>query len=340
MKRISFARVSTAAWGKIKRFEHVLLLLSLVLASSCINISHKTSGSSIEGTARSASDAPSDQREIVIAYFGGFNSCGSAENPSGLYAWDRFQQLRAAYARSGTLVHFVASCYYGTTSDTILWQSSRLSEYYAVPWDHPNASGQVFDEVTRLTKMFKLPLFIIGHSYGGWLATNFAAQAFARYGAEDGSKIIQGLFTIDPISPYHCGQASYASTVLQWASPGATLARMITGEGPCEQAPPQITHADDRLYPGDVPNIIAGRIQNYVKRGTKVWVNFYQDRDFLHSSAIESLDGMPINRRVVYTNVPMPGFNSAPHVAIHRDAEVWSTIVSKINEARSAGFSR
>lgn len=310
-----------------------LLGLCLILPMGCSNFRNSNSSK-----VNSESAIERSKTEIVIAYFGGFNSCGAPQNPTGLFALDRFLQLKNALTVSGLQVHTITSCYRGVDSNHIVWQSSLQPDFYSVAWDDPGAEGQLFDEVVLLTENFRRPLFVIGHSYGGWLSTNLAAHLTAKYGLDEASKVIEALITIDPISPYHCNQATYAGTVLQWASPGATLARVILGPGDCERAPIQITQADRRIYPKDIVNIIPGRVRNYVKNSTKRWLNFFQERDFLHSSAIASSDGIPENRLVSYTNVPMPGTNEAPHNAIHRDAEVWTGIHIKMREARNAGY--
>ena len=315
-------------------FGAKIFLLSAFLANGATIASCSRPPNTLSHSQEAA--ATRSKTEVVLVYFGGFNSCGDAANPTGLAGMAQFEAVKASLVAAGKSVQQMISCYRGMDSNLIVWQSSLQADFYSVNWNDPAQNGQLFDEVVHMTDHFRRPLIVIGHSYGGWLATNFAAHLTTKYEFDRASNPIENLITIDPISPYHCSQVVYAGTVLQWTSPGATIGRLISGPGPCEKAPPQITQADGVKYPKEVDNSYNGRVRILVNSASKSWLNMYQDRDFLHSSAIDSSDGRPENRLITYTNVPIPGTGSSPHVQIHTEGEVWEKIGTKVAETIQA----
>ena len=315
-------------------FGAKIFLVSAILANGAAITSCSRQPTTLSQSQEAA--ATRSKTEVVLAYFGGFNSCGDPGNPTGLSAMAQFEAVKASLVAAGKSVQQMISCYRGMDSNLIIWQSSLQPDFYSVNWNDPAQNGQLFDEVVLMTDNFRRPLIVVGHSYGGWLASNFAGHLTAKYEFDRASPPIENLLTIDPISPYHCSQVAYAGTVLQWSSPGAVLGRLISGPGPCEQAPPQISQGDGVKYPKQIDNSYNGRVRVLVNQASKSWLNMYQTRDFLHSSAIDSNDGRPENRLISYSNVPVPGTSSSPHVQIHSEGEVWEAISAKVAETIQA----
>lgn len=268
------------------------------------------------------SAAPLSTERVALVYMGGFNSCGGG-TPRGLAGIEHFDHLRASLAAAGKKVSYVLACYNGLTSGTIRWLSSAApDEIYALDWRKPGDPGQVFDEASRLTDAFTVPLFMIGHSYGGWLAANMAANVVAAHPELAG--VVKGLYTIDPISPYHCNQVKYAATV-------ARSQGILGGpaDEPCQRAPLQLGKADGVTYPAAIANNADGKLFGFVRMAAKSWLNFYQEKDFLHSSPVIGGDGFPENKLMPYDG-PILSFAGTPHLKIHKSEAVWAAIGAAI----------
>lgn len=274
-----------------------------------------TNGASL-GEATSADlSAPG---KALLVYMGGFNSCRRG-TPLKLAAINELSKVRDAVTAAGFEARWVLTCYDGMSSTVIRWTSSADPEkVFGIAWNEPGRKGELFDEVTNLTDDLTVPLFIVGHSYGGWLAANLAAY-IGR--APNGRGAVHGLFTIDPISPYHCNQISYAATI---AKAQNHFSWLMTENG-CQHAPIQLSTKDGATYPGLMRNDSDGVVHGLIRTSARLWRNFYQDRDFLHSSAVPVTANLPENTHIPFGTFVL-GLTSTPHTKIHVSADVWNAI--------------
>lgn len=264
--------------------------------------------------------------QVTLAYFGGFNSC-SGSSPEGLAATDKFNAVKAALEALGKTVFTLKTCYDGMDSVLIRWRASGDPNTYAARWDNPFAEGQIETGLSVMSNGYKRPIYIIGHSYGGWLSSNLVAHVAATN--PSGAKAIRGLYTIDAISPYHCNQAGYAGTVAKgvtnrinpWES------RSVGG---CSASPPQFSKNDGKTYPASIANNADNVIRDLIKGAVQQWRAYYQSLDYLHSSAINDAGGFPYNRFISYSRPFLAGTSSAPHVKIHNDPVVWDDLRAAI----------
>lgn len=249
---------------------------------------------------------------VLLVYMGGFNSC-SSDSPDGLYGMAKYNELKTAMEGRGKTVLSFFSCYNGFSSTELKYRSNG-GAVQTTAWDNPRP---LFDAVKALSNDHTLPTYVIGHSYGGWLSSSMAMYF--------GGNAIRGLYTIDPISPYHCNQGMFAATV----AASLSVVNAFTPPNGCERAPSQYTSNDNRTYPPGLVNNSANRLRTMARAGAAEWRSYYQTKDYLHSSAIPQAGGFPGNTFVRYW-VFVIGTNSAPHVRIHIEKEVWDSIRSRV----------
>ena len=154
-------------------------------------------------------------------------------------------------------------------------------------------SQTIFELRNFLSKFAKgTKVILVGHSYGGWLAMHAAFQLTFEYQ-------IDGLITIDPISPNDCGPGDISGNYLQ-----STLG--VNGHT-----------VGCTNYPS--------KMKFYFKQilsGTKYWVNIYQtDYQVLHSSRIFEAD---LNVKVHFPKNSY--WNYEPHKEIDNDSRTWNLI--------------
>ena len=133
-------------------------------------------------------------------------------------------------------------------------------------------------------------VYLIGHSYGGWSVMKLAMMLLDKYSVE-------GLVTIDPISPLSCTPADVLS--------------FFSSKG-CQQAPSDISATDrDRL-----------------KSEISSWAHFYQTQfERLHSSAYVE----PHFVRKLSFAAESPFYND-PHALIGRDPRIWKSLADQVIE--------
>jgi pimeloyl-ACP methyl ester carboxylesterase len=133
-------------------------------------------------------------------------------------------------------------------------------------------------------------VYLIGHSYGGWSVMKLALMMLGHYNVE-------GLVTIDPISPLSCTPSRILSL---FSDPG------------CQRAPADISAADrDRL-----------------RTETGSWAHFYETQfERLHSSAYSE----PRFVKRLSFSAQSPFYND-PHALIGRDPRIWNSIADQIIE--------
>ncbi len=141
---------------------------------------------------------------VLFVVMGGYNSCPSSSRslpPHGMGMYPPFKKLetKLAASRSGMAITTLVSCLEAVAPPD--------GEALYVVSDSPTKlqygdSDKILSQVKGLLAKYpNAPLFIAGHSYGGWMAMYLAEQIQ--------SPQFKGLFTIDPISPA-CGPLEVA----------------------------------------------------------------------------------------------------------------------------------
>jgi hypothetical protein len=156
----------------------------------------------------------------VIVTIGGFNSCAvESDGPTPMHTerWDRSSALTERFARGDA--RWVRGCF------------DRQSRLYFVSSASPSVVVRAalsdpypfFSAVESVTAGGRHPVYIHGHSYGGWLAMFLAWQL-------PDSVDVRQLSVADPISPAHCTVSSYLLAIASPLTAGAALAG-------CQRAP-------------------------------------------------------------------------------------------------------
>jgi hypothetical protein len=156
----------------------------------------------------------------VIVTIGGFNSCAvGSEGPTPMNTerWDRASALTARFARGDA--RWVRGCF------------DRQSRLYFISSSAPSVVTRAtladpypfFSAVAALTDGPTHPVYVHGHSYGGWLGMFLAWELPA-------SADVRVLSVADPISPAHCTVSSYLLAVASPLTAGIALAG-------CQRAP-------------------------------------------------------------------------------------------------------
>ncbi len=237
----------------------------------------------------------------VIVTLGGFTSCAagrSAATPAETDRWDRSVRLSERFSRGDQ--RWVRGCfdrasrlYFVSSQAPTVVQSTTLAEL--TPF---------FDAVAALTEGRQHPLYVMGHSYGGWLAMYLAWYLPTNTD-------IALLYAVDPITPAHCSASSYLWAVANPFNASAALAG-------CQRAPADFTLAD-RSY-----------LREHVRAGG--WRHFYQ-RNFVPLRSSAYTDGVTPHRS--YDLSPMltrtgvyPSWNA--HVGISELSLIWFGFESSI----------
>ena len=187
----------------------------------------------------------------VFVAMGGFNSCGNDAISAGFSPYstplarkvdaliaDSVAEMSRRYAEfrsyAGEEIRWVYSCL--DNKGDIFFASSNDHKIYGVPMAE---RGAVWNAIDRESDGRKRPVYIVGHSMGGWLAMRAILEIVAEV-------TVNGLVTIDPISPPNCNPATYVR-LLSSLNPDD-----LTG---CRQAPSDFSENDlsaikRRLKPG------------------------------------------------------------------------------------------
>ncbi len=241
-------------------------------------------------------------REPVLVVLGGFNSClGTSARPTpvGSDRWDRAVRLSARFARTDS--RWVRGCFDG--AGRLHWISSAApATVRTAPLD---ALEPFFAAVSERVGPPGRPVYLLGHSYGAWLAM-FAVWSLAP------SADVRLLVTVDPISPAHCSVASY----LRAAASPASAPYYLAG---CQRAPTDFTPEARR------------RIVGVVREGG--WRHYYQ-RNFLplRSGPFDG-DGQPhrsydLSAFLSHLGGVRPSWNA--HTGIDALSVVWYTFEASI----------
>ncbi len=121
----------------------------------------------------------------------------------------------------------------------------------------------IISRIEQLSENYARPIFVIGHSHGGWLAARLVEsfRGTVRHGY---------LITVDPISFVECNPATYADALL-------SLGKIWETIRPCRQAP------------GDFTASTFQQIRRNL--GVNRWLSYYQQNFIpLHSGAVPGAD--------------------------------------------------
>lgn len=156
-------------------------------------------------------------------------------------------------------IRWIFSCF-NKTSDLFVQSSLDSGPVQGAPYD----LDFVLSRIEELSDNYRRPIFVVGHSHGGWLAMQIVEAL--RQPVSDGF-----LATIDPISFVECNPATYADAILLTGPEGPWVGwdRLA----PCRQAP------------GDFSGRDVERIRSRLP--AESWKHYYQTHFFpLHSGEI------------------------------------------------------
>lgn len=219
--------------------------------SLCLGLSVLSFASGCSSDLSTPSSVSIRERENpVVVAMGGFKSClddGSGRmTPAGTARWNKAERISNRFADGAA--SWVRSCFDGvgniffvTSSAPQVAQRATIAE--PIPF---------FRAILAETGDGARPLYLIGHSYGGWLGM------YAAYWMPDRVRVNK-LFTIDPISPYSCSWVDYAAAA---ASP-ITAPWLLQG---CQEAPRDFDDGHKARIVGRLPE--------------RSWAHYYQ-RNFL-----------------------------------------------------------
>lgn len=221
----------------------VLLLPLLMQAVSC----------STEQSESDLSTQPRTRPNPVIITMGGYNSCGEDirgnSTPIGNERWTKGATLSEKFA--GVTSLWIRSCFdkwgyvrYIWSGEPNIIRATQISDL----------TGFV-SRIAVLSAQGRNPVFMIGHSYGGWMALEIARQLPEHVN-------VAGISTNDPISPRHCTPLNYV----------AALGDPIGALAGCRRAPSDITNEM--------------RTQVLARIPTGAWRHYYQ-RNFIPLASSE-----------------------------------------------------
>lgn len=115
--------------------------------------------------------------DAFIVVMGGWKSCqgmGARRNPDGMFLDAQFQMLKSNLENAGNTVRFIKTCFgLGTPIQGTVTYVTSENITDTVPTRN-------MTPVLRELWGQKSKLYVIGHSYGGWLALKFATELNAR----------------------------------------------------------------------------------------------------------------------------------------------------------------
>lgn len=214
---------------------------------------------------------------------GGNASCVYGLNPFDAHIFEQFRKIENEL---GMKLPVVESCFETTGSQLLFASPGSVGAVFS------SDQSAFFDFVnSEIDRLKTNRVFLIGFSYGGWLAM----QTVRRVPAD---VLIVHLETIDPISPVTCKIVDYVNGVLGEFGRG-------TENSGCTTAPPDL----EPYYA-------------FIEDRTDSWRNSFQaDSTYLHSSVIPQAEA---NYKYNYKVDPL--FTFPAHAYIERDDALWHTV--------------
>lgn len=182
-----------------------------------------------------------DKPAPLVVVTGGYASC-SGDGAGGVSPFGGNTTAAGVRFVNGLHDHFTATGWKGMSDSGIRWLFSCFTETSDLflqgseddgvvqtgAWDF----GALLSRVEKLSDDYQRPIFVIGHSHGGWLAMQLV-EAFRK-------PITAGyLVTNDPISFVECNASTYADAIFSVFGAWERTA-------PCRRAPGDFTGADIR----------------------------------------------------------------------------------------------
>ncbi|MEZ4752378.1 MAG: hypothetical protein R3B54_17620 [Bdellovibrionota bacterium] len=165
-----------------------------------------------------AFEVPSERIEledVLVVALGGYNSCGSSNNPYGIGMYGQTEALVKKLSARTPKVKYIVAC--------LRTAAPPEGEGRYVTSDAPNdiriGNAAKLKSVIESMSTKNTPIFVIGHSYGGWLSMYLSTRLSDR--------TLAGLFTVDPISPKTCGPVE-----------------VLIGAAGCHQSPRDLENGD------------------------------------------------------------------------------------------------
>ncbi|MCB0405047.1 MAG: hypothetical protein KDD51_09690 [Bdellovibrionales bacterium] len=153
--------------------------------------------------------------DVLVVALGGYNSCGSSNNPYNIGMYDQTASLVKKLSARTPNVKYIVACL-RTVAPPDGEGRYVTSE---APKDIRVGNAAKIKSVIESMSTKNTPIFVIGHSYGGWLSMYLSTQLSDRK--------LAGLFTVDPISPKTCGPVE-----------------VLLGSAGCHQSPRDLENAD------------------------------------------------------------------------------------------------
>jgi len=217
-----------------------------------------------------------EQAGPVIVIAGGYDSCvrGANGRPSAFggnfntegvkFVNEVHDKFAAASDRTpaGRSVRWVFTCF-NKMSELYVQDNSDTSIVQDAAWD----LSKVMQRIERQSENYARPVFVVGHSHGGWLAMRIIESMR--------KPLVNGyLATLDPISFVECNASTFAEAIaLTVFLPGVAWNRLA----PCRRAP------------GDISNLTLRQIRSIIPEGS--WRNYYQTNFIpLHSGPMNGPD--------------------------------------------------
>ncbi len=140
-------------------------------------------------------------RPLVVA-FGGFGSCAVAGYTSEMKASNFIDELAESLDAD-----LIKTCF-ALSSQTVFAENIDHDESFR---------GPISDLFGFIEQAAQGPVYLVGQSYGGWVAMQAALQISPKIQ-------VLGLATIDPISMKTCAPSNFAGSILLGSDPGCTQA--------------------------------------------------------------------------------------------------------------------
>lgn len=131
--------------------------------------------------------------DVLVVAIGGYSSCGSSNNPYTIGMYEQTKSLLNRLSERTANVKFVIACLRSAAPP------SGIGRFVTSEAPQTIQSGNAADLKKAIESLSTedTPIFMVGHSYGGWLSMYLSTALSNR--------TLAGLFTIDPISPKGCG---------------------------------------------------------------------------------------------------------------------------------------
>ncbi|MBL6991823.1 MAG: hypothetical protein ISR65_18720 [Bacteriovoracaceae bacterium] len=233
------------------------------------------------------------QKKALVVGLGGYNSCSNDYDgpaPYGMGLSRGVQELIESIKQASpdTKVDYLLAC---LGDGAPPWVRAAIVTSKNPDYSEGIRSRSIGPAIKDLLDDPTTPVYIVGHSYGGWLSLHLTLVQFAPKDVN-----VAGVFTIDPIDPQLCDSSMMGKMIAMMN----IMMGMFMGGGQCYGAP------------RDIPLDRAESISN--------WLNFYQqEASLIRSAAIRGAK-----------NHYLSGYGRRGHTLIARDRRVWEMIEEEV----------